>query len=140
MVLPKVWFSSQTRGWGQDCSLSKDSVLTLDLRMTFDVKPYHYGKMGSPPRFEAAVGEAPRQEPRGDIETLVRLRSLFYQVDEAGLGLASLLAAPTGSWHWPSPQFPPALPTSTLAPRTCYSQGWGLQVAEEAGCSLAAHL
>lgn len=97
MVLPKVWFSSQTRGWGQDCSLSKDSVPTLDLRMMFDMKPYHYRKMGSPPGSEAAVGEAPRQEPRGDTETLVRLRSLFYQGDEARLGLASLLAAPAGS-------------------------------------------
>ena len=96
MVMPEVWFSSQTRGWGQDCSLSKDSVPTLDLRMMFDMKPYHYRKTGST-RSEAAVGEAPRQEPRGDIETLVRLRSLFYQGDEAGLGLASLLAAPTGS-------------------------------------------
>lgn len=69
----------------------------LDLRMMFNMKPYHYRKTGSPPRSEAAVGEAPRQEPRGDIETLVTLRSLFYQGDEAGLGLASLLAAPTGS-------------------------------------------
>lgn len=75
MVLPKVWFSSQTRGWGQDCSHSKDSVPMLDLRMIFDMKPYHYRKTGSPPRSEAAVGEAPRQEPRGDIETLVTLSS-----------------------------------------------------------------
>ena len=37
----------------------------LDLRMTFDMKPYHYRKMGPPPRPEAVVGEAPRQEPRG---------------------------------------------------------------------------
>ena len=31
----------------------------------FPSRPYHYRKMGPPPRPEAVVGEAPRQEPRG---------------------------------------------------------------------------